>query len=192
MEYNYSKGSWKVDILPEMVSGAFKVVLESEQPGVPIHYTADGSDPFEGSPVYKEPFVISKSTVIKAGLFVDGKLKEYASEKSLNFHKALGKTGKLAEPPSKNYYAGGAMSLTDGMTGSGNFKDGYWLGFEGTDMDFEVDLGEEIAVSAIRVNFFQNTGSWIFMPLKVQFVVFDKDLKQVATAESLPETNHGV
>ncbi len=188
MDINYSKGSWKVDILPEMVNGTFKVVLESEQPCIPIHYTVDGTDPFEGSPVYNEPLKVSHSVVIKAGLLVDGKLKEYISEKELRFHKALGKNGSLAEPPSPNYYGSGLVSLMDGMKGSGNFRDGYWIGFEGTDLNLEVDLGEETPISSIRVNFFQNAGAWIFMPLKVQFVVFDRDHNQIASIESIPET----
>ena len=190
MDVNYSQGSWKVDILPEMTNGSYQVILESEQPDVPIHFTVDGSDPFEGSPVYKDPILISESAVIKAGLFVDGNLKEYISEKELRFHKALGKKGTLAEPPSKNYYGSGVVSLIDGMKGSSNFRDGYWLGFEGTDMDFEVDLGEETTVSSVSVNFFQNTGAWIFMPLKVQFVVFDKDHKQLAATESPARNDH--
>ncbi len=77
MKVNYSKGSWKVDILPSMDNGVFKVILESEQPDYNIHFTIDGSDPSNNSPLYKEPLQISQSAMIKAGIFVDGKLKEY-------------------------------------------------------------------------------------------------------------------
>lgn len=34
-----------------------------------IRYTTDGSEPNSGSPVFKEPFVISETTVVKAALF---------------------------------------------------------------------------------------------------------------------------
>jgi hexosaminidase len=188
MKVNYSKGSWNVDILPSMDNGIFKVILESEQPDYPVHFTTDGSDPTDKSTVYKEPLQINQSAMIKAGIFVDGKLKEYSTNKELIFHKGLGKTGKLTEQPSKNYYANGVLSLTDGLKGSNNFRDGYWLGFEGNDMDFELDLGREIPITSVQVSFFQNTGSWIFMPLKVQFVVYNNDHNQIAVAERIPET----
>ena len=188
MKVNYSKGSWKVDILPSMENGVFKVILESEQPDYNIHFTIDGSDPSNNSPVYKEPLQINQSAMIKAGIFVEGQLKEYFTKKELLFHKGLGKTGKLTEQPGKNYYANGVLSLTDGLKGSNNFRDGYWMGFEGTDMDFEVDLGQEIQITSVQTSFYQNTGSWIFMPLKVQFVVYDNDHNQIAMAERIPET----
>jgi hexosaminidase len=188
LKVNYSRGSWKVDIQPWMVNGAFKVILESEQPDYPIHYTLDGSDPGDTSPVYKEALLIDHSSTITAGIFADGKLKEHVTKKEFLFHNGLGKTGILAEPPGKNYFANGAISLTDGMKGSGNFRDGYWLGFEGTDMDFSLDLGEEIPVGSISVSFFQNTGSWIFMPLKVKFTVLDDNRKPLAEIEKVPET----
>ncbi len=100
----------------------------------------------------------------------------------------MGKTGKLTEQPSKNYYANGVLSLTDGLKGSNNFRDGYWLGFEGADLDYELDLGQEIPITSVKASFFQNTGSWIFMPLKVQFIVYDNDHNQIAVAERIPET----
>ncbi len=188
MGVSYSKGSWKVDIIPSMEKGVFEVVLESEQPDYPIHYTLDGTEPTNQSPVYKEPLTISQSAMINAGIFADGKLKEYATKKELLFHKGLGKIGTLTAPPSKNYYANGVISLTDGMKGSNNFRDGYWMGFEGSDLDFYLDLGKEVQINSINVSFFQNTGSWIFMPIKVIFVIFDNNHNQIAIVEQIPET----
>jgi hexosaminidase len=185
---NYSIGSWKVDIQPAMDKGVFKVILESEQPDYFIHFTTDGSDPTAQSTIYKEPLIINNSTTIKAGLFVEGKLKEYFTEKEILFHKGMGKLGTLTEQPGKNYYANGVVSFTDGLRGTDNFRDGYWMGFEGTDLDFELDLQTEVSINSIGVSFYQNTGSWIFMPLKVHFVIYDKDHKQVAVTEKIPET----
>jgi len=188
MDVNYSFGSWKVDIIPFKEDNIFKVELTSEQLGVPIHYTLDGSDPTIKSPIFKEPLIIDKSTTIKAGLFLNGKLKEYFTEKEIVLHKGVGKNAYLKEPPSKKYPANGAMSLIDGLKGSDNYRDGYWLGFQGTDMDFEVDLGKEIPVQAVSASFFQNTGSWIFMPDKVQFIILNSEKKKVAKMVVKPET----
>lgn len=183
MNINYSKGSWKVDIQPVLDNGIYKLTLTSEQPDIPIHYTADGTDLSADSPVYKEPLTFSNSVVIKAGLFESGNLMETFSEKEIVFHNAVGKTGVLKDLPSKNYFASGVASLTDGLKGSENFKDGYWLGFEGTDMDFEVDLNEDLPVASVEASFYQKAGSWIFMPEKVEFQIFDNSHILVAESE---------
>ncbi len=175
MDVNYSKGSWKVDIQPaQQNDGGFSIVLESEQLE-PIHYTVDGGDPSPESPIYGKPIKIDKTTTVKAGIFVDGKLKEKISEKTISMHKALGKKGVLKENPSKRYFAKGAASLTDGLTGSGNFRDGYWLGFKGKDMDLEIDLGETIEITSISEKFFQRGASWVFLPKEVVFTILDND-----------------
>lgn len=48
------------------------VKLESKEEGITIHYTLDGSDPTEDSPVYEEPFKLDKSAVLKAKAFKAG------------------------------------------------------------------------------------------------------------------------
>jgi len=183
MKVNYSKGSWKVDIQPVLENGIYKVTLTTEQPDNPVNYTTDGTDPSADSPVYTEPIAFSNSVTIKAGLFESGNLMETFSEKEFVFHKAIGKTGTLKDPPSKNYFANGAASLTDGLKGSENFRDGYWLGFEGTNMDFEIDLKDELPVASVDASFYQQAGSWIFMPEKVEFQIFDDSHILVAESE---------
>ncbi|MEZ5195641.1 MAG: chitobiase/beta-hexosaminidase C-terminal domain-containing protein [Bacteroidales bacterium] len=188
LNVNYSKGSWKVEIHPSLQNGKYTFELASEQYQIPIHYTLDNSDPTNDSPVYTQPFTIEKSTVIKAGLFADGKLMEYATEKELVFHKGIGKDGYLSFPASEKYPAKGAVSLIDGLRGSDNYRDGYWLGFQGKDLEFEVDLGEVLEIKSIAASFFQNTGAWIFMPETVSFVVLDGDKNEVASRVLYPES----
>lgn len=188
MNVNYSQGSWKVDIQPISNNGSFQVKLESEQLNVPIHFTLDGSDLTPQSKVFKELLTINNSTVIKAGLFVDTELKEYYSEKEIVFHKGIGKNAELAKQPSRKYEAHGAMSLVDGLKGSDNFWDNYWLGFEGNDMIFELDLGKEIQISSITASFYQNTGAWIFMPEKVIFEILDAGRNKVERSVLKPES----
>jgi len=188
MNVNYSLGSYKVDMQPVKVDDVYKVELKSEQLDIPIRYTLDGSDPTTESPVYKEPLIIDKTTTIKAGLFENGELKEYYTEKEISLHKGVGKNASLKVPPDKKYAARGAISLIDGLKGSDSFRDGYWLGFQGTNMDFEVDLGEEMSIQSVSASFFQNTGSWIFMPGKVQFIILDSEKKKVAKTVVEPET----
>ncbi len=189
MGVNYSKGSFRIDIQPtKQDDGSFSVVLETEQTE-PVHYTLDGSDPTPESPVYKKPLQIDSTTTIKAAIFVDGKLMEKISEKTISMHKAVGKSISLKEPPHKRYKAKGAISLVDGLQGSDNFRDGYWLGFEGKDMEAEIDLGVMTPVNSVSETFFQRSGSWIFLPLKVTFTLLDGNRKILKTATVLPKAD---
>jgi hexosaminidase len=83
--YNYCKGSYKVDIItvPGTDANTVKVTLESEIYKPEIRYTLNGDIPGTSSPVYKKPFTAKKGDVIKAAVFVDGKLMEKAAEKKL-------------------------------------------------------------------------------------------------------------
>ena len=188
MGVNYSKGSWKVSIVPHLVNGDYKIVLESEQYNMPIHFTTDGTEPSENSDLYTEPIIINSSSVIKAGLFKEGKMMEVASMKEIVFHKAIGKNISLVNNPAEQYFAEGSMSLVDGLLGSDDFKDGYWMGFSGDDLVATINLAESMPIHEISINFFQNTGAWIFMPERVSFTVFDGSGNVLVQQELIPET----
>jgi len=189
MNVNYALGSWKVDIQPELLEdGSYSIVLDSEQPEYKIHFTSDGSDPGTASLVYSEPLKIDQSTVIKAGIFKEGQLMEAYSEQSIVWHKGIGEEGILAFQPSDWYKGQGVISLTDGLKGSGNFRDGYWLGFEGEELAFIMDMGETTEISSISASFFQSTGAWIFMPENVIFEIKDETQRTIAQKTIQPET----
>ncbi len=188
MGVNYSKGSYRINIVPSKQSdGSFSVVLKSEQIA-PVHYTLDGSDPTPESPVYKAPININKTTTVKAAIFIDGKLMEKISEKTITLHKAVGKDISLTEP-NRRYKANGPATLVDGLKGSDNFRDGYWLGFEGKDMEALIDLGDDTPVNSVSETYFQRGASWVFLPVKVTFELLDKNKKVIETKTVLPKAN---
>ena len=88
-------------------------------------------------------------------------------------HKAVGKRTVFNIPYQEKYKAVGDFGLTDGLTGSLNYGDGSWLGWSGSNMDATVDMGAPTSFQSIRVNFLQNTQSWILLPLKVDFYISD-------------------
>lgn len=188
MGVNYSKGSWKVDIQAFMENGSYTIELTSEQYNRPIHYTLDGSDPTTASATYSGPMIISESSVIKAALFDQGELMEYPSTKEIVFHLGTGKAGSLKFPPARNYSGSGFLSLVDGLKGSDDFHDGYWLGFEGTDFEATIDLTEETPVSSVTADFYQNTGAWIFLPESVTFTLLSGNNEVLAEDVLEPES----
>jgi len=171
MKVNYSKGSYKVDVntMHDKRSGTIKVVLQSEQFETPIQYTLNGDDVKPTSPVYSGPVEVKANGVIKAGIFVDGKLKENSTAMPLIFHLAIGKPVKYFTDYSYRYPAAGKEALTDGLRGSVNHRDGLWQGFMGNNLDLIIDLGKEMPVNSVQMNFLQNQRSWIFLPVVVEY-----------------------
>ena len=63
----------------------------------------------------------------------------------------------------------GAHTLVDGIQGNTAFSDGKWLGFEGDDLELTLDLGTAKRVDQIRIGFYKDEGSWIFLPQSFGF-----------------------
>lgn len=88
-------------------------------------------------------------------------------------HLAKGLNYQLRFKPSERY-PGIAGCLTDGMA----YPEGevyqmglkHWCGFSGDDFVFELDLGKEVEINAIKAGFLQDQQSWIFAPLNVEFL----------------------
>jgi predicted alpha-1,2-mannosidase len=96
-------------------------------------------------------------------------------------------------PYSSQYTAGGDMALVDRISGGENFRTGAWQGFQGTDMEVLIDLGELVPVSRITATFLEDQNAWIFMPRRVTIEVSKRpyDFKTVAIlSNDLPERTY--
>lgn len=178
LDWTYAPGSFVVLIQADTKGGNddFSVNLSSEKPGTPIRFTLDGTDPTIISKQFTNPFSISKTTQVRAALFLNGIQAGKVSEKRFYFHKAMGKTVEYLTMHKQKYSGQGRLSLVDGLIGTSHYNDGYWQGWEGNDMDVVIDIGTESLVSAISVGFLESISSWIFLPSKVQ-VSFSPDGK---------------
>jgi hypothetical protein len=85
-------------------------------------------------------------------------------------HLALDKPVRLSNPASEKYPVGGAAALTDGLKGTRDYHFN-WIGFEGTEMDAVVDLGEMKRIQSVSIDFLQDGNSWIWIPGQVEFFV---------------------
>lgn len=167
----YSKGSYRVEMTAEYndQKNGITLSMTSEQPSPEIRYTVDGTDPGPLSEIYTEPLPLNASSTVKAAIFSDGKMMGKVSEKKVSLNLATGRNVKYIIPYSARYRAMGDNTLVNGIRGSGDFTDGQWQGFEGTDMDVIVDLGHDTTVTKISANFMAAVGSWIFLPQDVTF-----------------------
>lgn len=105
------------------------------------------------------------------------------SQKSL----AAGSKIDYLVQPGKGYAKLSETALTDELFGGSTFVES-WVGWEGCDAAFVIDLGEEKEVSMIDTDFLHQLGAWILLPTDVTYS-FSSDGKNFREAGSyhLPE-----
>lgn len=138
----YQKGNGK----------SIEVTLDSELPKQEIRLTMDGSTPNGESGLYVSPIEITETTILKAGIFEQGKLLGDIIEQQVIIHKAKGaKVIYQGELP-KDENGGGVKALTDLCYGQFIGKnDKNWQTFT-DDVDVEIVLTEPTDISKITLN----------------------------------------
>jgi hexosaminidase len=152
---------------------SFAVSLLKGSPDMHLEYSLNNKD----WQAYTVPFGVNTSTTLKARGFKNEKpYGEFKQE--IIRHIATGKKVTYTIPYSKHYKGTGDNNLTDGLLGSTeNFRDGYYQGFSGTDMEVIIDLGQNTTFSKIETTFFQYYLSWIVLPTSVSYAVSDDGVK---------------
>ena len=177
LDWAHAPGSFLVSIQTEQENEnkGIRVQLTSEKPAETILFTMDGSDPTAASVEYKSAFTVDNSTTIKAALFIRGKPAGQISEKTIYFHKAVGKSVDYKTKYQKKYPGNGPSSLVNGTAGSTNYNDGFWQGWEWDDLDVVIDLGVRTEVNQIICGFLEAQNSWIFLPTEIRVSFSDND-----------------
>ena len=60
---------------------------------------------------------------------------------------------------------------TDGKRGMVEVQHDAWQGYEGNNLDAIIDLGQPTEISQISTRFLQAVGSWVFLPVNVEYLV---------------------
>ncbi|MDL2256099.1 DUF4838 domain-containing protein [Parabacteroides sp. OttesenSCG-928-K15] len=72
--------------------------------------------------------------------------------------------------PARKYKTMGEKALTDELFGGTTFVES-WVGWEGVDGAFILDLGKETTITSIESDFLHQLGAWILLPQKVSYSV---------------------
>ncbi|MGM9758909.1 MAG: DUF4838 domain-containing protein [Parabacteroides sp.] len=98
--------------------------------------------------------------------------KLYAERYLPNRQKNLAAGAKVTwiTPPSGRYAAMGEKALTDGLYGGTTFVES-WVGWEGIDGAFILDLGSEQSFTKIAGDFLHQLGGWILLPKRVTYSI---------------------
>ena len=135
-----------------------------------IFYTTDGSTPTRSSSVYRQPFVLSDNTTVRAITFAapgtESPVVDAAFKKSPNDW-----TVKVLSGYSTQYTGGGDSAIVDGIRGTVNFASGEWQGVQGKTYEAVIDLQRETSINKIGASFLQVTKSWIWMPTRIEFEI---------------------
>jgi len=161
------------------------ISLGSIVDGADVFFTLDGSNPKLESSIYNAPFVIDESKTVKAIAFKEG-MPQSEILKAEFFKIPIGREITINTEYANQYSAGGDLALIDFIRGPLNYKTGAWQGYHGVDLDAIVDLGNIQLIGKIETGFMQDVGSWIFMPMEVQFYVSNdgKDFQLIGTVEN--------
>jgi hypothetical protein len=169
----------------------FRGRLEIEVAGIgDLYYTTDGSAPQK----CVKPFFIEADTTVKAfAIASDGRRSQVVTAK---YHRIPHDWKLTLESRySPQYTGGGDFALIDGIRGTTNWSGGGWQGYQGKDFLAVLDLGSVQQVSSVGAGFLQDAGSWIWMPVRVEFELsldgksFDP---AVTIANDVSETREGV
>ncbi len=138
------------------------ITLASERNDVQIRYTLDGSEPTEKSALYKAPFVIENTTVVKAKAFAADFSPSFTCKKVFNYNyvSAIEYTNQPNTPYNKNL----ETALFDGTYGSTSNLSDDWLGFSGSNFEAVLTLVKPIDIQSVEATFMHAPESWAFAP----------------------------
>ncbi len=186
--YNYAKhlGDVAATYTPNTKDKALDVVFSTLKDNE-IYYTLDQSEPTDKSLHYTGPIQIKNSSIIKAVALRNG-VKSRILCDTINVNKASFCNIELLQNPAANYTFSGAPLLVDGITGTGNYRTGRWVGFVGNDCEAVIDLGVESKISKVFFNncIFQCDGVVDSRGVEVYTSKDGKKYKKVAS-EDYPE-----
>ena len=131
-----------------------------------IRYTLDGTEPTQKSMLYKKPFVIEKSTTVKARAFKKGVTPSLVAEEvfTYNFIESV----EFEKRPNTPYNKNMETIIFDGEFGTATKLEHGWLGFSGSDFVAVVKLVRPIDLKNVMLTFAHDPENWAFAPKSVE------------------------
>lgn len=161
----------KYRVQPQTASGDCRLDALFGLPGLELRYTLDGTLPKGDSPRGEDSIVWPVGQTLRVAPFKNGKAMQepvsFSTFKSL----AYGAKVTFATEPLNPYRAAGPEGLTDGLLGTGEFRDDIWLGWQGSDLVATCDLGQMTWIHEVGLHCLQQMRSWIMMPTSVRYEV---------------------
>ncbi len=114
--------------------------------------------------------------------YCDSYLERYLPRTQVNL--AQGAKITWVDEPTGRYINGAEKALTDGLYGGTSFVES-WVGWEGKDGEFVMDMGELKDVRSISSDYLHQLGQWVFFPVSVSYEISvdGKNFEKFGTVE---------
>ncbi len=126
-----------------------------------IYYTTDGTLPNKHCQLYKKPFKLKHSAIIRAVAYIDSLMSDPLND-TVVVHKALMKSVKYLTLPNSSYQGNSILELVNGQLGNTFFHSGKWVGFVNNDMDVIIDLKKQQTIHSVAIRTLTEQSNWIF------------------------------
>lgn len=153
----------------------YNVQITQLQKDFELHLTNEKTNDQILSKDLVNDFTINSTDNLKFYLTRNNKTIGKVFESGFTFNKSTGKKIALTFPYSEKYPAGGPEALVDGLRGSDSFRGGdkSWQGYQNSDFEAVIDLGDIIDVYRISIGFFQASSSLVVFPEFIEFYTSD-------------------
>ena len=166
-----------------------EVRLTSANPDVQLSYALNEET---DDRAYTSPFQVSTFTEVHLTLEAPGTPAEHMSV-TVPLSQATLTHASFATPYHAKYAASGDGTVLDGEYGSLAFRDHKYLGFDGKDVEFTVDLGEVMSVGSVTPHFLVSVDDGIHAPLSAEAWTSTDgdDWNRLGTAANPEGSRHG-
>ncbi|MHA4806610.1 glycoside hydrolase family 20 protein [Flavitalea flava] len=170
----YATSLYNTGIIPEFDSVArnIRVTVTQQAPGYPVRYTTDGSLPDLKSPLYTQPILLNKSTVLQTALFRKGRRMGKINKEIVALHKAAGAPVRIWPEPEGEATASASIivkRLVDGIFGTVEPYDGRWVSFHDSLVSLTLDLGKLRDIHSIGVGCMEDQVGDSYLPRSLEF-----------------------
>jgi predicted alpha-1,2-mannosidase len=156
---------------PRSFKGETKITIEALRENERIFYFLN-SDSLHAK-LYQGPIQINRSSSIRAFAVKDVNIETLKSPVTVAHSYKVKNTWELKvnATPNKQYTAGGASALIDGIRGTTNWRAGDWQGYQSQDFEATLDVGSMQLLTEVRVGFLQDANAWMFLPQQMEVLV---------------------
>jgi hexosaminidase len=167
---NYAKSAYLVssNIKMSFEDKTVSLALANEFPNSDIRYVLGDEELGSNSNKYTDTIKISETTVIKAAVIENDKVKGKTLTHAIKFHKAVEKKVKYKGPIPTGRYRGQELNLTNAIRGTKYFDDGQWQAWRDKDMEVVIDLEDEQLVKMVSVGTLEYQNYVIYFPKAVE------------------------
>ncbi|MBP6399003.1 MAG: beta-N-acetylhexosaminidase [Saprospiraceae bacterium] len=105
-----------------------------------------------------------KETCTITSLVKEGSFTKDSLSLDFQWHKAAGSKIEVEVAPDDRYTAFGPVTLVDGLKGDVTSHKNGWLGFNKTELSFQLSLPEPVQIDTLIIGFYHNHNQWIHAP----------------------------